>query len=71
MTDAHPSGLCPSAMKGVSNVALSEAYTMSKRPKVVTATPIAGPLIRATRGLGWSMKALTNRLQWFEDVDKC
>lgn len=50
--EEQPSGLCPSSMKGVWNVALSDAKTISNRPRTVTDIPTAGPLIAATRGLG-------------------
>ena len=45
------------------NVALVDANTISKRPSTVTDTPIAGPLMAATRGFGKSMYAETYLLQ--------
>lgn len=49
-------------MKGVWNVAVSEAYTMSIKPNTVTDMPTAGPLIAATIGLGKSINVDTNSL---------
>ena len=42
---------------------LSEAYTASYRPSVVTEMPTAGPLINPIKGFGKSIKAPTNLLK--------
>ena len=48
--DAHATGVSPMAAGGVENVAAWEQNTKSHRPSMVTATPMAGPLIcTATR----------------------
>ena len=62
MNEEHPSGLCPSSINGVWNEALSEAYTKSNSPMIVTDIPTAGPLTAAIRGLGKSIKCATNFL---------
>lgn len=61
--EEHPSGLCPSSMNGVWKVALSDANTISNRPRIVTEIPTAGPLMAAISGLGKSMNDATNLLE--------
>mmetsp|Transcript_11171 Transcript_11171/g.29085 ORF Transcript_11171/g.29085 Transcript_11171/m.29085 type:complete len:244 (-) Transcript_11171:186-917(-) len=51
-TDEHPSGVRPSAAKGVENVARSDAIIPSPRVADVTDAPIAGPLTAKKSGLG-------------------
>lgn len=46
------SGVIPTLENGVWNVLLSEAKTTSTNARVVTPTPIAGPLTTAMMGFG-------------------